>query len=38
MAETLKSIKINNFKNYFEWWKKHPNGCIASNGEYLEGD
>ena len=22
MAETLKSIKINKFKNYFEQWKK----------------
>ena len=38
MAEALKGIKINEFKNCFEQWKKHLNRCIASNGEYFEGD
>ena len=38
MAEVLKGIKITEFKNCFEQWKKHLDGCIAPNGEYLEGD
>ena len=37
-AETLKGIKINNFKNCFEQWKKHLNKCIESNREYFEGE
>ena len=37
-AEALKGIKIDEFKNCFEQWKKHLNRCIASNGEYFEGD
>ena len=37
MAEALKGIKIYEFRNYFEQWKK-VSMCIASNGEYLEGD
>ena len=37
-AETLKSIKISEFKNCFEPWKKCLNRCIASNGKYLEQD
>ena len=35
---TLKGIKINEFKNCSEQWKKHLNRCIASKGEYFEGD
>ena len=31
-------ININEFKNCFEWWKKCLDGCIASNGEYFEGN
>ena len=38
MAEALKGIKIDEFKNCFEQWKKHLGRCIASNGEYFEGD
>ena len=38
MAEALKDIKIDEFKNCFEQWKKCLNRCIASNGEYFEGD
>ena len=37
-AEALKDIKINEFKNCSEQWKKCLNRCIASNGEYFEGD
>ena len=38
MAEALKGIKIDGFKNCFEQWKKHLNMCIAANGEYFESD
>ena len=37
MAEALKGIKINEFKNCFEQWKKCLNRCIESHGEYFEG-
>ena len=36
-AEALKVIKIDKFKK-LEQGKKHLNRCIASNGEYFEGD
>ena len=36
-AEALKGIKINEFKNCFEQWKKCLDRCIASNGEDFEG-
>ena len=35
---TLKGIKIYEFKNCFEQWKKYLYRCIALNGKYLEGD
>ena len=38
MAEALKGIKTEEFKNCFEQWKKCLNRCTASNGEYFEGD
>ena len=38
MAKALKGIKIANFKNRLEQWKKHLDRCIASNGDYFEGD
>ena len=38
MAEALKGIKIDGIKNCFEQWKKCLNRCIASVGEYFEGD
>ena len=38
IAESLKGIKIDEFKNCFEQWKKCLDRCIASNGEYFEGD
>ena len=37
MAEALKGIKIDKFKNCFEQWKNCLDRCIASNGQYLEG-
>ena len=36
MAEALKDIKINEFKNCFEQWKKCLDKHIASSGEYFE--
>ena len=38
MAEALKVIKIDEFKNCLEQWKTHPPRCIASNRECFEGD
>ena len=38
MAEALKGIKIDKFKNGFEQWKKCLYRCIASNREYFKGD
>ena len=38
MAEALKGIKINEFRNCVEQWKKFLDRCIVSNGEYFEGD
>ena len=38
MAEALKGIKIDKFKNCSEQWKKHLNRGIASDGEHFEGD
>ena len=35
MAEVLKDIKIDKFKNCFEQWKKSYR-CISSNEEYSE--
>ena len=37
-AETLKGIKINEFKTVLSSGKKSLNRCITSNGEYFEGD
>ena len=37
-AEALKYIKIGKLKNYCEQWEKCLHRCIASNGEYFEGD
>ena len=38
MAEALKDIKIDKFKNCFEQWKKCLGRYIALTGEYFEGD
>ena len=40
MAEALKGIQIDEFKNCFEQWKKKPHliRCTVSNGEYFDGD
>ena len=38
MAEALYDIKIDKSQNCSEQWEKCLNGCIASNGEYFEGN
>ena len=38
MAEALKDIKINEFKNCFEQWRKRLDRHIAANEEYFEDD
>ena len=38
MTEALKGIKIDEFKNCFKQVEKCLSSCIASNGEYFEGD
>ena len=38
MVEALKGTNIDKITNSSEQWKKHLNRCIASNGEYIEGD
>ena len=38
MATALKGIKINEFRRSSEQWEKILARCIASNGEYFEGD
>ena len=38
MAEALKGVKINNSKTVLSSGKKGLDRCIASNGEYFEGD
>jgi hypothetical protein len=34
----LKVIQQNQFQNCFEWWTTRWYRCIASQGEYSEGD
>jgi len=34
----LKAIPQNQFQNYFEGWTRRCHRCIASQGEYFEGD
>jgi len=34
----LKAIPQNHFQNYFEGWTRRWCRCIASQGEYFEGD
>jgi len=34
----LKAIPQNQFQNCFEGWTRHWHQCIASQGEYFEGD
>jgi hypothetical protein len=38
MTAALKAIPQNQFQNYFEGWIRCWNQCIASQGEYFEGD
>jgi hypothetical protein len=36
--KALKAIALQEFQNCFEQWKKRWDKCIASQGEYFEGD
>ena len=38
VTEALKCLKIDNFKNCFQPWKKWVDRCVASNGECFESD
>ena len=38
MGEALKGLKVNEFKNHSEQWRKHLDRGIALNGEYFESD
>jgi len=38
ITAALKAIPQNQFQNCFEGWTRHWHWCIASQGEYLEGD
>lgn len=37
-TESLKAITSQEFQNSFQQWKTRLDKCIASNGEYFEGD
>jgi len=34
----LKAIPQNQFQHFFEGWTKHWHRCIASQGEYFQGE
>jgi len=36
--ETLNNVKLLQFQRSFTQWEKRLDKCIASNGEYFEGD
>jgi hypothetical protein len=36
--EALNNIKLQQFHRCFTQWEKRLEKCIASNGEYFEGD
>jgi hypothetical protein len=36
--EALNNIKLQQFQSCFTQWEKRLDKCIASNGEYFEGD
>jgi hypothetical protein len=38
MTEALKGITLHELQDCFEKWKTHLDQCIASNGQYFEGD
>ena len=37
-SRSMKGIKIDEVKNYFEQWKKCFDKCIVSNEDYFKGD
>jgi len=36
--EALNNIKLQQLQRWFTQWEKRLDKCIASNGEYFEGD
>jgi hypothetical protein len=36
--DALNNIKLQHFQRRFTQWEKRLDKCIASNGEYFEGD
>jgi len=36
--EALNNIKLQHFQRCFTQWEKRLDKCIASNGEYFDGD
>jgi hypothetical protein len=38
MTAALMALLQNQFQNYFEAWTRRWHRCIASQGEYFEGD
>jgi len=38
LQEALNNIKLQQFQRCFTQWEKRLDKCIASNGEYFEGD
>jgi len=38
LQEALNNIKLQQFQRCFTQWEKRLDKCIASNGEYFEGN
>jgi transposase len=38
ITAALKVIPQNQFQNHFEGWTRHWHKCVASQGEYFEGN
>jgi len=38
MAELLKVLSQSEFRGCFKTWKAHMGWCVASDGNYFEGD
>jgi hypothetical protein len=37
-TEALKGITLEEFQDSFEMWQTRLDRCVASNGQYFEGD
>jgi len=38
VTDQLKAIPFSDFKRYYEKWEQCLRGCLASQGNYFEGD